>query len=377
MPRLLSGGLIFIALAGALWLAAQRAAPGRMPDFAIGEYRLTTGRDPEPLFESGYVTEDSPTESVHSGTLTELPDGGVLAAWFGGSREGARDVAIYASRWNGSDWSTPHVLLDRMTAERELRVSLRKLGNPVLFTGTDGRLWLFFVTTSIGGWSTSSVSFKTSSDGGQHWAPARRLITSPFNNISTLARGRPVNYTDGSIGLPTYHELAGKFAEWLRISPDGEVLSKRRISQGKLAIQPSPVITGRRNALTLMRRVSDSPKTVLLSETNNGGQSWSKPQATNLPNPDAGIAAQFTGKGDYLLAYNHVELGRGSLDLALSTDGAKWRRIQQLEIGTLQDEFSYPYLIRTRAGDYHLIYTWQRQRMAYARFNDAWLETRR
>jgi len=47
----------------------------------------------------------------------------------------------------------------------------------------------------------------------------------------------------------------------------------------------------------------------------------------------------------------------------------------ELESGDSGDEFSYPFLVRTRAGEYHLIYTWQRRRMAHVRFNDAWLET--
>ena len=39
-----------------------------------------------------------------------------------------------------------------------------------------------------------------------------------------------------------------------------------------------------------------------------------------------------------------------------------------------KSEFSYPYLIKTAKDEYHLVYTWQRKRIAYARFNQAWLE---
>jgi len=31
-------------------------------------------------------------------------------------------------------------------------------------------------------------------------------------------------------------------------------------------------------------------------------------------------------------------------------------------------------LIKTAMGDYHLVYTWQRKRIAYVYFNQSWLE---
>jgi predicted neuraminidase len=37
-------------------------------------------------------------------------------------------------------------------------------------------------------------------------------------------------------------------------------------------------------------------------------------------------------------------------------------------------EFSYPYLIRTQNGDFHLAYTWNRAFIKHLAFNRAWLE---
>ncbi|MBS7654061.1 exo-alpha-sialidase, partial [Candidatus Bathyarchaeota archaeon] len=46
--------------------------------------------------------------------MTEKGNGELLAAWFGGSKEGASDVAIYTSRFSHEKemWSEPNVLVD-------------------------------------------------------------------------------------------------------------------------------------------------------------------------------------------------------------------------------------------------------------------------
>jgi len=378
MPQKLSNLLFGLALAAAVAMALLRDEV-EPPRFAQSEYRIPTAAPQQPQFQQGFISAEGLTPAVHSGTLVEIPGvetpgGDVLAAWFGGRREGAADVAIWGSRWDGGGWSEPFVLTDRAASQKELGRALRKLGNPVLGADSQGRIWLFYVTVSLGGWSTSSISYKISADGGRHWSPARRLITSPFLNISTLVRNRPLLYDDGSIALPAYHELIGKFAELVRIDGDGRLLAKRRMSSGRSAIQPSIVPIAPEQALTFYRRVGDSPPRVLTAESSDGGDSWSPPVPTNLPNPNAGVAALRTPDGGYLLAYNPNEQGRDLLSLARSDDGLRWRRIFDLEQGVSGDEFSYPFLIRTGAGEYHLIYTWQRRRMAYVRFNDAWLD---
>ncbi len=367
------GTVLFIsALFAVLALAwVGRTGPTR---FDPAEYLTAPIQDTQPIFETGFVFPEDLNGKVHSGTLTELPDGSLMAAWFSGSREGAADVAIHAARWHRGSWSTQYVLLTREQAQSELGRPLRKLGNPVLYLDRSQRLWLFFVTVSSGGWSTSSISYKTSNDAGLHWTPARRLVTSPFANISTLVRTRPVAYADGGIALPVYHELMGKFGELLRLDARGRVVNKSRMGSGRSGIQPSLAVIDETNASAFLRRAGNSPHRVLLSHTKNAGANWSFPQAGELPNPDASVAVQRTVDGRLLQVYNPLVRGRGSLTLAISSDGLHWRILKDLERGELDDEFSYPYLIRTANGDYHLIYTWQRLRMVHVHFNQAWLE---
>ena len=77
-------------------------------------------------------------------------------------------------------WATPTVVIDRVGAEKGLARYIAKLGNPVPARLADGRLQLFFVTVSIGGWAGSSISTMISDDEGSTWGRPQRLITSPL-----------------------------------------------------------------------------------------------------------------------------------------------------------------------------------------------------
>ena len=77
--------------------------------------------------ENGYVSgeliyplEDKPTPQCHASTLAELPDGTLVAAWFGGSHEKNRDVGIWFSRREKTGWSKPVELVEAaFTVRRE------------------------------------------------------------------------------------------------------------------------------------------------------------------------------------------------------------------------------------------------------------------
>ena len=83
---------------------------------------------------------------------------------------------------------------------------------------------------SFGGWVGSSVNYMISTYGGGAYGPVHRLTTSSFFNVSTLVRGDPVPMTEGVIVLPAYHELIGKHAELLMLSPDGSLRTEMRLS---------------------------------------------------------------------------------------------------------------------------------------------------
>jgi predicted neuraminidase len=356
----------------------------RISDWSLGHQKIDgSGKQSSAiLFTRGFVTKDSPTPRVHAPTVAGLSDGTILSVWYGGEREGAGDVALYSSMLEpaSQSWTTPVKTLSRQRVSDDLGLHIRKLGNAVLLAGDSQDVWMFFVTASIGGWSTSSINMVHSSDGGKNWEKVKRLVTSPFLNLSTLTKGHPFFYKDGTIGLPVYHELAGKFAELLRVDINGEVKEKIRMTKGRHKIQPDIAVIGEDLMLAVLRDSSPERKLFQMSSADSG-ENWSTLRDTHLPNPDAAVSIAGNSEG-VVLAYNDSAEHRNPLSLAFSNDqGKSWKKIADIEASELRednnkDEFSYPYIIQSRDGTFHLVYTWKRQQVAYVSFNKAWIDSR-
>ncbi len=409
--------LVAISFAAAFYKAMHHPAPATFVA-PVNDQLVGT---PKAIIRSHFV---SPTQNIstHAASLVDLGNGYIRAFWFAGSREGAKDVQILTSVFDPvyDRWSPEIAIVDRHSTQSDLLRFVKKIGNPVAHRASDNTLWLYYVTVSIGGWAGSSITAMTSHDDGNTWSAARRLITSPFINISTLVKGTPFNYSDGSIGLPIYHEFIGKFGELLRLSPGGEVLDKQRLTSGKLAIQPVPLIQDTQSALMLMRHTGSAPKRVIGAVTTDAGQHWSAPQKIELKNPDAAVAGVALSDGRLLAVLNDTETKREVLSLVVSSDnGANWETVYQLEDqhgqhpepagyaqraaqlakdteATIVDasaygasarhskcmgqscefEFSYPYLIQAKNSDFHLVYTWNRSHIKHVRFSLEWLDQR-
>ena len=337
-----------------------------------------------PSHRAELLPNDS-TLTVHSATATEITGGRLRAFWYGGTREGASDVAIYTSTYSPltGAWSPERVLVSRELAQRQLHRYVRKLGNPVAGRDSSGRVWLFFVSVSVGGWAGSAINAMASEDNGETWSAARRLVASPFLDISTLVKGPLVPLTDGTMDLPVYHEMLGKFGEILRLDRDGRVIGKTRLSWGKSSLQPVIVARSETEAVGFMRYSGDPPARILMIRTSDGGEHWSAPVKTALPNPNAAVGCVLLAGGPLLLAFNNAEENREELSLALSNDfGNSWRvaRILDGAPGSPRapvPEYSYPWVMQDQAGDAHVLYTWGRSRIKHAVFNRAWIEAGR
>jgi predicted neuraminidase len=364
--------LLAIALNGWPWLRAD----GSRPAFAIPpqvQFAAAT-----PSLREEFIDPKSAHPMSHVASIGELLDGTLVATWYAGSREGAGDVAIYLStRAPGQDaWSSPRAIVTRASATQDLNRYIKKVGNAVLFAGQSDKLWLLYVTVSIGGWSGSSLNLTTSTDEGQTWTPGRRLTLSPFFNLSELVKNAPIPLSNGGWAVPIYHELAGTFPEMLWLDEgDGIRASKTRVSAGWFGYQPAFARLSANQALAVLR--DDGVATaVSVATTEDAGATWSAPVPLDLPNPDAGIDAIHLTDGRVLLAFNDSTSGRDNLRLAISADdGRTWARV-----ATLAEEqggdFSYPFLMQTRNGDVHLVYTWQRKAIKHVVFNLAWLDER-
>ena len=409
--------LIILAFCAALW---------RMPAPLDHRFLLSPVNpvDNGPRYEPRFAS-DGITSRVHAPSLVELADGRLLAVWFAGSREGAKDVEIHGATFDPSrgEWSADFSITGPQLTQQQSRRYIRKVGNPVITTGPDGQLWLFYVTVSVGGWSTSQINLIRSDDLGTSWSPVQRLISSPAFNLSTLVKGTPYHYQDGTLGLPAYHEFAAKFGEILRISAAGEVIGKTRLSDGKYSLQPVLLIKDELQADAFMRYAGEEPPPrVLALSTRDGGEHWSRPRKLTIPNPNSALTG-LRDEARMLLVLNNTEDERDRLSLEVSRDeGQSWQtvhlfedrshdtegapsnddfqriirdelrlalqserqdRLEQLLSQVSQEacrkghcafQFDYPYLIRGRNGDYHLVYTWNRSLIKHVRFNAAWLE---
>jgi len=383
---------------------------------------LSAAGQPEQLSQDGrfrfnaQFVSGAPGQAVHAASLVELNDGRLQAVWFSGSREGAGNVTIQTAVMDQSTqrWGAQRTLLDRQQIERGLWRYVKKLGNPVIARAPDGSLMLWMVTVSLGGWAGSAITWSRSVDEGVNWSVPRRLVTSPFLNISTLVKGAPIFYADGQIGLPVYHEFVTKVAEILRLSPQWQVLDKTRIPGSQTSLQPVVLVADPQRAQVYMR--SGKATAVMMSATDDAGKTWSATHATPWINPDSALAGVVTGTGQQWLALNTHPKNRevlallqartagtfeGAIPLIVESSPKPEKRLsvadyerllgdelkargaspaqtqayiasakrQLCGADTCAQEFSYPYLLQSRDGYIHLVYTWHRSRIKHVRLD--------
>lgn len=417
--RWLGGSLIVLATAWTVW---PDLGPAPAAGFALPP--SPSAGSATAVLSSAIVNAAEPPR-VHAASIAALPDGRLFATWFGGEREGGTEVQIYAAFRDpgAAAWGAQQAIASPAQSSRDLGLLVRKMGNPVAFVTPRGELWVIYVSVTMGGWATSHLNLLRSPDLGRSWLPATRLVTSPFINLSTLVKGAPVFFDNGEIGMPVYHELAGKFAELLVLSETGEVRRKVRMDHGHRTLQPVVLVQDAQRAVALMRDATESPPRAWRSATQDGGRSWSTPQSTDLPNPNSALAAVRLEDGRLIAVANDTEDQRLRLSLLVSADeGRHWRVIHRFEdrqvllgheleidgfrpllAGDLDAlgpgpartaiaanaernlcgggdlcswQYDYPHLIRAGNGDFHLVYTWNRSFVRHLSFNRAWLEAR-
>lgn len=301
-----------------------------------------------------FVFEDPPFRSCHASTIVETSSG-LVAAWFGGSSEGNLDVGIWVSRHDGQSWSNPVEVANGVNDKERLRYPC---WNPVLFQPKIGPLLLFYkVGTSPSTWWGM---FMKSSDDGRGWSEPKRLP----NKILGPIRNKPVELSDGVLLSGSSTEDAGWRVHVERGRTSGEGWSRTGPLNGAMeysAIQPT-ILAHRANEIQILCRTKQRRITECWSK--DGGLSWSRMRATELPNPNSGIDAVLLRDGRSLLVYNHTYQGRGVLNVALSPEGRRWYAALVLE-NEKGAEFSYPAVIQTRDGLVHITYTWERERIKH------------
>lgn len=300
------------------------------------------------------ATNPVPTAFCHGPTLLPLPGGDVLGAWFGGTEEGRPDSGIYTARLIAGTpaWAPP-----QLVAPPEGH----PCGNPVLFEGVPGELWLAYFRV-WGEWCTGGrPCARLSLDGGRTWGPEMVLL----DRAGVLTKNKPVRVRSGLL-LPVYDEIHWRAGcAWLIPARDRERWCFDALTigtgSGVPMIQGTVVEVARDRLLVLMRTKVGR---IWRAESFDGGVTWERLQATPLRNPNAGIDMVKLRDGRLWLCYNDTDRGRDPMQwdlryplcVAESVDaGESWRNILTLEPGP--GEHSYPAMVMDEEGRVHIAYT--------------------
>ncbi len=317
------------------------------------------------LVREEFVFTKAGFPQCHASSICETSRG-LVAAWFGGTKEGHEDVGIWVSYHDGLGWSAPQEWANGVQHAGKRH----PCWNPVLYQPPgDAPTLLFFKVgpNPASWWGEMMVSF----DRGRTFRDRRRLP----EEIDGPVRCKPILLADGLsllCGSSTEHDGWRVHFErtrlfdglpagtWERIGP---IHSKKEFN----AIQPT-FLAHRDGTLQVLCRTKEA--VVSTSFSKDEGRSWSTMESTNLPNPNSGLDGVTLRDGRHLLIYNHLGGGangwgrRGMLNLAISDDGREWRKVAVLE-QEATSEFSYPAIIQAEDGLVHMTYTWKRQRIKH------------
>jgi predicted neuraminidase len=340
---------------------------------------------PPGVVSSEFIYETAPYPECHASTIAETPSG-LVAAWFGGTKERDPDVGIWFSRHLNGKWSTPIEVANGIQYSRpDGTVHRHPCWNPVLFQPKDGPLLLFYKCGPDP--KTWWGMLMTSADDGATWSEPRRLpeeIAGPIKN-------KPVELADGTLVCPTSTEDHG-WRMHLETTPDqGRTWTKTEpLNDGEKigAIQPS-ILFHQDGRWQMLARDKRRKGNVWSTWSKDQGKTWSVPETTGLPNPSSGTDAVTLADGRQLLVYNHrarasedAETGnsRGILNVAVSDDGVNWQAALVIEESDKGEgiggraEYSYPAVIQTKDGLVHVTYTWHRKRVKHVVLDPAKLK---
>ena len=317
-----------------------------------------------------FIFDTASFPQSHASTIAETPDG-LIAAWFGGTKEGNKDVCIWTSKLVHNKWTAPEKV-----AEGIINDTIRyACYNPVLYYASNKELLLFYkIGPNVAGWTGWMMRSK---DNGKTWSKREALpdgFLGPIKNKpvmigNTLVCGSSTEKT----GWKVHFEYTNDYGKTWTKSED--------INDGKIvsAIQPS-ILKYKDGHCQILCRSKN--RTINESWSSDGGKTWSAMTASALPNNNSGTDAVTLKDGRQLLVYNHVRPadslpnGKGArtpLNVAISKDGKKWYAAVILEDSPIS-QYSYPSVIQSKDGMVHIVYTWRREKIKYVKIDPSKLK---
>lgn len=324
------------------------------------------------------IMEQCPTVMCHASTVLKLNEQEYLTAWFGGSVEGADDVAIWMARGDGEHFSEPI----------KVAVSEEAHWNPVLFRINEQKIILFYKEgKEIRTWRTMC---RISEDNGKTFGEEMELVPGDEGGRGPV-RNKPIRLKSGRILAPgsteqgiwrafvdisdndgiTWRksgevEIAGlHYEEGKRVVKEGdsEIPVSEQSFYGRGVIQPT-LWEDDENQVHMLLRSTEGR--IYRSDSRDGGDTWCEAYATELPNNNSGIDLTRTPDGNLFLVYNPINVNWGKrtpISLAVSEDnGRTWTKLKDLSTG--EGEFAYPAIICDDENLY-ITYTYKRQNIAF------------
>lgn len=317
-----------------------------------------------------FIFDKASFPQSHAATIAETPEG-LIAAWFGGTKEGNKDVCIWTSHLVNDKWTAPQKVADGIINDTTRYACY----NPVLYYADNGELLLFYkIGPNVAGWTGWMMRSK---DNGHIWSTREALpdgILGPIKNKPELV--------NGVLLCPSSTEKGGWKAHIEFTTDNGRTWTKSEaINDGKTiqAIQPS-ILKYKDGRLQILCRSRNT--TINESWSSDGGKTWSEMKASALPNNNSGTDAVTLKNGRQLLVYNHVlpdsgwVKGKGPrtpLNVAISKDGKKWYAALILEDSPVS-QYSYPSVIQSKDGMVHIVYTWRREKIKYVKVDPSKLK---
>ncbi len=297
----------------------------------------------------------------HPASITQLRNGDLYVAFYGGAGEYEGDTAVWGSRLavGKKKWTPPVIIAD---------TPYRSEGNGVVWQAPDGLVWLFYVVRYGETWSASRINAKISKDGARTWSDPMMLT----HEQGTMVRGQPIVLKGGDYLLPIYHETgedrevvgATSKSLFVRFNPrKKEWTETARISSKNGNIQPAVAVVKGDHLVAYCRRTGGyGPEIkghIIRAESHDGGRTWSEGVDSEFPNPNAAVEFLRLKNGHLLLVYNNSMSERDPLTAAISTDGDKtYKHRRDIIKGTTGGgDYAYPYAIQAKDGKIHLIFT--------------------
>jgi len=312
------------------------------------------------IITNEFIFEKAPYPECHASTIAETKHG-LVAAWFGGTKERNPDVCIWVSRLVNGKW-TEAINVANGIQNDSLRYAC---WNPVLYQVPGGNLLLFY---KIGPSPAKWKGFlRTSADGGVTWSAQQALP----DGIIGAVKNKPVMLASGTIVSPSGTENGGVQIHFELSSDKGKTWKIAGLpEQDKTIKSLQPTILIHKDG-SLQALCRSQNRAILETWSKDNGNTWSPLEKTSLPNNNSGIDGVTLKDGRQLLVYNHVlppgtavKGVRTPLNVAISNDGKIWYAALILEDSPIS-QYSYPSVIQTADGMVHIVYTWRRQRIRH------------